>query len=77
MKGIGDKNILKADIAGPAIPVAAGQTVKIPYRIYMGPMKEKELKELGVGAEKLIDFGWFFNIVAKPLLWFLNSVPTP
>jgi YidC/Oxa1 family membrane protein insertase len=71
MKGIGDKNILKADISGPAVPVAAGQTVKIPYRIYMGPMKEKELKELGVGAEKLIDFG-FFNIVAKPLLWFLN-----
>jgi YidC/Oxa1 family membrane protein insertase len=71
VKGIGDKNILKADIAGAAIPVAAGQTVKIPYRIYMGPMKEEELKNLGVGAEKLIDFG-FFNIVAKPLLWFLN-----
>ena len=71
VKGIGDKNILRADIAGPAIPVAAGQTVKIPYRIYMGPIKAKELKELGVGAEKLIDFG-FFNIVAKPLLWFLN-----
>jgi YidC/Oxa1 family membrane protein insertase len=71
VKGIGDKNILKADMAGPAIAVAGGQMVKIPYRVYMGPMKEKELKELGVGAEKLIDFG-FFNIVAKPLLWFLN-----
>lgn len=71
VKGIGDKNILKADISGPAVPVAAGQTVKIPYHVYMGPMKEKELKDLGVGAEKLIDFG-FFNIVAKPLLWFLN-----
>jgi YidC/Oxa1 family membrane protein insertase len=71
VKGIGDKNILRADIAGPAIPVAAGQTVKIPYRIYMGPIKVNELKELGVGAEKLIDFG-FFNVVAKPLLWFLN-----
>ena len=47
VKGIGDKNILKADIAGAAIPVAAGQTVKIPYRVYMGPMKEKELKKSG------------------------------
>ena len=71
VKGIGDKNILKADISGPAIPVAAGETMKIPYRIYMGPMKEKELRNLGVGAEKLIDFG-IFNIVAQPLLWFLN-----
>jgi YidC/Oxa1 family membrane protein insertase len=71
VKGVGDKNILRADIAGAVLPVAASQTVKIPYRIYMGPMKAKELKELGVGAEKLIDFG-FFNIVGKPLLWFLN-----
>jgi YidC/Oxa1 family membrane protein insertase len=71
VKGVGDKNILRADIAGAVLSVAASQTVKIPYRIYMGPMKAKELKELGVGAEKLIDFG-FFNIVGKPLLWFLN-----
>ena len=73
VKGIGDKNILRAELAGPPIPVAAGQTVKIPYRVYMGPMKVKELKALGVGAEKMIDFGWIiFDIVGKCLLWFLN-----
>jgi YidC/Oxa1 family membrane protein insertase len=33
------------------------------------------LKELGVGAEGLIDFG-FFTIVAKPLLWFLKLTHT-
>jgi YidC/Oxa1 family membrane protein insertase len=33
------------------------------------------LKATGVGADKLVDFGWF-TIVAKPLLWFLNLAHT-
>jgi YidC/Oxa1 family membrane protein insertase len=37
----------------------------------LGPKDEDLLKKLGVGAEKLIDFGWF-TIIAKPLLWFLK-----
>src|SRR4030043_2005475 len=39
--------------------------------IYLGPKEIRPLKELGVGAEKLLDFG-FFSMVAKPILWFLN-----
>jgi YidC/Oxa1 family membrane protein insertase len=37
----------------------------------LGPKDEDLLKALGVGAEKLVDFGWF-TIVAKPLLWFIR-----
>ena len=37
----------------------------------MGPKEADRLKSLGVGAEKLVDFG-YFDIVAKPLLWFLK-----
>jgi YidC/Oxa1 family membrane protein insertase len=33
------------------------------------------LKELGIGAEKLLDFG-YFTFVAKPLLWFLKLTNT-
>jgi YidC/Oxa1 family membrane protein insertase len=71
VKGVGDKNLLQANLTAPAVSVASGQAIKIPYRIYMGPVRVSQLKELNVGAEKLIDFG-FFNVVAKPLLWFLN-----
>ena len=70
VKGSSD-NLLKAEISSPAIPLASGQTASLPYRIYMGPTKVEQLKELGFGAEKLVDFGWF-NVVGKPLLWFLN-----
>jgi YidC/Oxa1 family membrane protein insertase len=68
----GDENdIVKADEVISPISIPPGQAVKIPYRVYLGPKKIDRLKELGVGAERLVDFG-FFAIVAKPLLWFLK-----
>lgn len=71
IKGIADKNVLSAELSPPAASVPPGQGVKFPYRIYIGPKKMTQLSELGVGADKLVDFG-FFSIIAKPLLWFLN-----
>jgi YidC/Oxa1 family membrane protein insertase len=66
-----EKNILKAGEVLPPVSIPPGETVKMPYRIYMGPKDIDRLKELGVGADKLVDFG-FFAVVAKPLLWFLK-----
>ena len=66
-----EKDVLKADLSTPALSIPAGQMAKIPYRIYMGPKKTENLRDLGSSAEKLIDFG-FFTVVAKPLLWVLN-----
>jgi YidC/Oxa1 family membrane protein insertase len=66
-----EKNFVKADLLSAPLVVSPGQTIKIPYRIYLGPKEIEALKGLGVGADKLIHFG-FFTIVAKPLLWLLN-----
>lgn len=66
-----EKNLLKADMILSPLSIPPKKAVKIPYRIYIGPKDTDRLKELGVNAEKLVDFG-FFTIVAKPLLWFLN-----
>jgi YidC/Oxa1 family membrane protein insertase len=66
-----EKNFVKADLLSAPLVVSPGQTIKIPYRIYLGPKQIEALKELGADADKLIDFG-FFTIVAKPLLWLLN-----
>ncbi len=66
-----EKNILRANVISSSIVIPPKQSVKIPYRIYVGPKEEERLKVLGVSAEKLIDFGWF-TIIAKPLLWFLK-----
>ncbi len=70
-----EKNILKVDEVTSPVSIPPGQAVKMPYRIYMGPKDIDRLKELGVGADKLVDFG-FFAVVAKPLLWFLKLTNT-
>jgi YidC/Oxa1 family membrane protein insertase len=66
-----EKELLKADVITPLISIPPQGKVKVTYQIYLGPMDEDRLKALGVGAEKLVDFG-FFTIVAKPLLWFIR-----
>ena len=66
-----DKEPLKADLAPSAISIPPREKVNMTYQVYLGPKDEDQLKALGVGAEKLIDFG-YFTIVAKPLLWFIR-----
>jgi len=66
-----EKNLLSSDLISSSLSIPPKQAIKIPYRIYMGPKEIDPLKELGVGAEKLVDFG-FFTVVAKPLVWFLK-----
>jgi YidC/Oxa1 family membrane protein insertase len=67
----GEKNLLRATMTSSPFSIPAKETARIPYRIYIGPKEEGQLKSLGVEAEKLVDFGWF-TVVAKPLLWFLK-----
>jgi YidC/Oxa1 family membrane protein insertase len=66
-----EKNLLNSNLISSPLSIPPQQAIKIPYRIYMGPKEIEPLKELGVSAEKLVDFG-FFTVVAKPLLWFLK-----
>ncbi len=70
-----DKNILRANLTTSPISVPSKEVVRMVYRVYLGPKDIDTLKELGVEAEGLINFG-FFTIVAKPLLWFLKLTNT-
>jgi YidC/Oxa1 family membrane protein insertase len=66
-----EKELLRADVMTPSISIPPQGKVNVNYQIYLGPKDEDRLKALGVGAEKLTDFG-YFTIVAKPLLWFIR-----
>jgi YidC/Oxa1 family membrane protein insertase len=66
-----ERDLLKGDLTPPPVTLARGQTVRMPYRIYLGPKKVDELKALGVGAERLVNFG-FFGVLGKPILWVIN-----
>ncbi len=70
-----EKNILKAQLSDGPLSLPPKASIRKTYRIYLGPKITDQLKELNVGAEGLIDFG-FFTIVAKPLLWFLKLTHT-
>ena len=66
-----EKDLLNAEISPSRFSVSPREKVNIEYQVYLGPKDEDLLKALGVGAEKLVDFG-FFTIIAKPLLWFIR-----
>ena len=41
------------------------------YRLFMGPKRIQELKNVGNDLHKVVDFGWF-DFIAKPCLWLMN-----
>jgi YidC/Oxa1 family membrane protein insertase len=44
---------------------------KHEFIFYVGPKEYEKLKELNVGFEHIVDFGWF-SVVAMPLFWVLK-----
>lgn len=66
-----EQDLLISNIVSPSTSIPSQGKVNTSYLIYLGPKDENRLKALDVGAEKLVDFG-FFTIVAKPLLWFIR-----
>ena len=70
-----EKDLLTADIMTPSGTIPPQGKVNATYQIYLGPKDENRLKTLGVGAEGLVDYG-FFTIIAKPLLWFIRLTHT-
>ena len=66
-----ERDLLKADLIPPSVTIAPNQTIKMAYQVYLGPKKAEELKAIGVGADRLVNFG-FFGILAKPIRWVLN-----
>ncbi len=66
-----EKDPLKAEVLAPRFSISPREKTNVAYQVYLGPKDEDRLKGLGVGAEKLVDFG-YFTIVAKPLLWFIR-----
>jgi YidC/Oxa1 family membrane protein insertase len=43
----------------------------ITGNLFFGPKKVDVLTQLKIGAQKIVDFGWF-DVLAKPMLWGLN-----
>jgi YidC/Oxa1 family membrane protein insertase len=72
--GIGmkkDEKIVHCRGVHPARSILGGGEAVYTYALYVGPKVINLLKELNVGAEKVVRYGWF-SPIAKILLRFVN-----
>ena len=69
--GMKDEKLMYSRAVYPARSIPGGGEAVYSYEIYLGPKVIPFLKELNVGAEKVVSYGWF-TAIAKILLLFVN-----
>jgi YidC/Oxa1 family membrane protein insertase len=69
--GMKDEKLMYSRAAYPEHSIPGGGEAVYSYELYLGPKVIPLLKELNVGAEKVVRYGWFTPI-AKILLLFVN-----
>ncbi|UCD71338.1 MAG: membrane protein insertase YidC [Syntrophobacterales bacterium] len=69
--GMKDEKLMYSRAIYPVRSIPGGGEAVYSYELYLGPKVIDLLKELNVGAEKVVRFGWFTSI-AKILLLFIN-----
>lgn len=60
-------------MVNPAFELRPGDTKDFQFFLFMGPKSMELLDSLGHGLDKALNFG-FFDILAKPCLWFMNKI---
>jgi len=68
-----DGDIVTNELISPAFDISPGTQKELKYLIFMGPKSMKLLDHLGHNLGEALNFG-FFNIIAKPCLWFMNQI---
>jgi len=62
-----------SQLVNPAFELGSGASKEFQFFIFMGPKSMELLGSLGHGLNKALNFG-FFDIIAKPCLWFMNQI---
>lgn len=70
---LGMEKVAEAELLGPPFELGPGAEATFGYQLYLGPKRTSDLVALGPDAAHLVDYG-FFDMLAKPLLWFLNFI---
>lgn len=65
------EKVVTAQYQQPEKVIPSGSQYTYKYKLYIGPKRISQLRNVGNNLEKLIDFGWF-DFIAKPCLWLLN-----
>jgi YidC/Oxa1 family membrane protein insertase len=68
-----DDDIVTNRLVSPMVELLPGNQKEYQFIIFMGPKSMELLNSLGHDMGKALNFG-FFNVIAKPCLWFMNRI---
>jgi len=60
-------------LVSPIFELTAGDQKEYQFFLFMGPKSMDVLNSVGHGLDLALNFG-FFNVIAKPCLWFMNQI---
>ena len=73
IKLVADNNLVENQLVNPAFEILPGEQKTFRFHVFMGPKSMDLLNSLGYDLGKALNLG-FFNIIAKPCLWFMNQI---
>ncbi len=66
-------NMVVNRLVNPMFEISPGTQKAFQFFLFMGPKSMDLLNDIGHDLGKALNFG-FFNIIAKPCLWFMNKI---
>ena len=66
-------NVVVNQLVNPMFALSPGDKLETNFYVFMGPKSMDLLNSLGHDLGKALNFG-FFNVIAKPCLWFMNKI---
>jgi len=66
-------NVVVNQLVNPMFKIYPGEKQAFQFFVFMGPKSMDLLNSLGHDMGKALNFG-FFNLIAKPCLWFMNKI---
>lgn len=66
-------DVVVNQLVNPMFEISPGDQEDFTFLVYMGPKSMELLDSLGHDFGKALNFG-FFNVIAKPCLWFMNKI---
>jgi YidC/Oxa1 family membrane protein insertase len=73
IKLVADDQIVENQLVNPVFELSPGTQKEFQFFVFMGPKSMELLDSLGYDLGKALNFG-FFNLIAKPCLWFMNKI---
>ena len=73
IKLVSENNLVENQLINPVFEILPGEEKAFRFHVFMGPKSMDLLNSLGFDLGKALNFG-FFNLIAKPCLWFMNQI---